>query len=411
MSAIIQSMIESIIADDVEKLQNLFKDYLTAKTYFLHFYTPKEIFIPIQLFLFDVSILKNSENCSYFIGNFNNDFKIDEDNPSTSEELESDDDPLKNAFVYNAEFLQEEEENEISFQNSDLDAQSSDSKEIVFIEITEHNSDIAQLFFILLDHENNEESLDDHTSLVKWLFQSKYSIKNYPETIFDALYLAANTNNLNIVDYLLYQGVDASQISKYGTTIFNGAVFRKNYDLIELLTSYNIEQTSDEMGRFPLHMATKLMNIEMTEYLLEIGGDPSVIDNRSFTPLHLAAKVGCAPIIDLLIDYGAFINKPDRYGRTPLHIAALYGQLSSCQALYNNGAVMEAIDKHGLTPMNFATMRNKKKVMKFFDSLGLNNTNIEKDYQNRPKRRPKKHQDLSKNAKSNKMLKIIHSLR
>ena len=72
---------------------------------------------------------------------------------------------------------------------------------------------------------------------------------------------------------------------------------------------------------------------------------------------------------------------------------------------------MEAIDKHGLTPMNFATMRNKKKVMKFFDSLGLNNTNIEKDYQNRPKRRPKKHQDLSKNAKSNKMLKIIHSLR
>lgn len=415
MDSILQSLIESIYIDDIEEVQNFYKDYLGTKIYFLHFSTPKDIFIPIQSFLFDISVLKNSKKCINYIGNYFDIPKEEEESCADENIEESDDDPLKNAFVYNGE-ISEDDDADSNNQNIPDDEKSSNYKEKEFIKITDKNIDIIQLFLALSDFyktkdDDTSENDLEYSSLIDWYSTSEFSTNDYPETIFDALYVASNTNILSIVEYLLYQGVDATRISKYGTTIFNGAVFRRNYDLIDLLYQYEVSQTSDGMGRFPLHMATKIMDEEMAGYLLEMGGDPSCIDNRTFTPLHLAAKIGCISIINLLIDYGALPSKRDRYGRTPLHIAALYGQLGSCKALYENGASMEAIDKHGLTPMNFATMRNKKKVVKFFESLGLNNTNIEKDYHNRPKRRPKKQQNITNNPKNKEMLKIIRSLR
>ena len=124
----------------------------------------------------------------------------------------------------------------------------------------------------------------------------------------------------------------------------------------------------------------------MTEFLLELGGDPSASDWRGFTPLHISAKNGYVLNIEVLVDYGALIDKPDQGGRTPLHIAALYGQYNACVALYELGATVEAIDLNGMTPMNLATLRKKKQVIRFFDSIGVNNTNMESDQYHRKRK-------------------------
>lgn len=420
MNAIYQSIIESINEDNADELQQIFEQKLTKRNYYLHFNTPKDMFIPILSFLFDIAVLKNSSKCINYIGNF--DFSSGKEEEEFINVEQDSDDPLKNAFVYNAEFddeeneKQEEEEKEES-EMLTSDNQSDSTKEIDFIDIFDSDLNSIQLLLILADFNEEDQSYvqgADHnsfTSLIDWYIKSNFKEDDFPETIYDALYIAANNGNLSIVEYLLSNGVNAERISKYGTTIFNGAVFKGNYKLIDILYEYNVEQTSDAMKRFPLHIATKLMDYDMAEYLLQMGADTSVVDWRSFSPIHIAAKIGCVDIIHLLIDYGALINKKDRYGRTPLHIAALYGQVGSCQALYEDGAEMEAIDKHGLTAMNFATIRKKKKVMKFFDYLGLNNTNMDKDYNNRPKRKSKKSQKPAKESKNAEMVKIIRSLR
>ena len=70
MDKALLSLIESLSTDNIEEVQKFFKNHLSKKNYFLHFSTPKDTLIPIQSFVFDISILKNSEKCINFISNY-----------------------------------------------------------------------------------------------------------------------------------------------------------------------------------------------------------------------------------------------------------------------------------------------------------------------------------------------------
>lgn len=381
-NAIFHAMIESIKADNIEQLRQQFEENFKDKIFYLHFTIPKDIHIPLQPFLFDVSAAINSEKCTSFIGNFT---------INSPEEI-------------NAEEDAEEELDETKYQSIDNDNDENDEqgkdeskymkeKEEIIIEIPESDIDTRTLFAIVTDYEGEteaeeeeEDNKDDFTSLIDWFVRTEINEDEYHETVLDSLYFASGSGLLSVVEYLLSYGVDASKISRYGTTVYNGAVFKKNYDMIELFDDYYINQTGDINGRTPLHVSAKLKNDEMAGYLLELGGDPTAADWRGFTPLHIAAKNGCIAIIDLLADYEAPLDKPDKGGRTPLHIAALYGQANACSALYELGASVEPIDLNGMTPMNLATLRKKKHVIKFFDSIGVNNANIESDKYHRKRK-------------------------
>lgn len=374
------AMIDSIKEDNVDELSRLFEENFKEKILYLHFAVPKDMFLPLQSFLFDVSAAINAEKCTAFIANF------------ATESNESD---------LNDEEDAEEEFDEIN-DNDDKQSKAGDQnsreKEEDIIDITEDDIDTRTLLAIVTDYEGESEATeqeeeeeeeskqDDFTSLTDWYIRTNFDEDNLPETVYDALYVASGQSLFSVVEYLLSYGVDASRISKHGTTVYNGAVFKKNYDMIELFDDYYVNQTPDRNGRTPLHVSAKLKDEEMTGFLLDLGGDPSASDWRGFAPLHIAAKNGCIPVIEVLADYGAPLDQPDNGDRTPLHIAALYGQYNSCAALYDLGAAVEPIDMNGMTPMNLATLRKKKQVIKFFDSIGINNKNIEADqYQKKRK--------------------------
>lgn len=378
------AMIDSIKDDNVEELQRLFEEKLSEKIFYLHFTIPKDMFLPLQPFLFDISAAINSEKCTAFIANFNTD-SLSENNEEEDVEEE----------IY--EVYDDNNGNDADSKTKNAD-KSMNQKEEDIIDIPEDDIDTRTFFSIVTDYEGECEivegeeeeeecdSKDNFVSLTDWYVRTNFNEDDYPETVYDNLYVASSKGLLSIVEYLLSYGVNASRISKYGTTVLNGAVFKQNYDLIELFDDYYVKQTADKNGRTPLHISAKLKDHEMTEFLLELGGDPSASDWRGFTPLHISAKNGYVLNIEVLVDYGALIDKPDQGGRTPLHIAALYGQYNACVALYELGATVEAIDLNGMTPMNLATLREKKQVIRFFDSIGVNNTNMESDQYHRKRK-------------------------
>lgn len=376
MNEIFDTVIDSIKRDDVDFIKQFFEEDLSHNNYYLVFETLPDTVLPLQSFLLDVSAAINSLKCTSFIINHINRIEDEE----TNQEIEN---------------VEEEEEEEMDENGQKIidqpippnEGQVLTQKEEFTINIDENNFDILTLLTIITDNENTESNEDNFVSLCDWYIRTNCQKEDLPEDAEDALYIASNSEILSIVEYLLSYGIDASRInSKFGTTVYNGAVLKLNYDLIELYDDYFINQTADSLGRTPLHIAAKLKNGEMTTFLLDLGGDPFQTDWRGFTPLHVASKNNDVALIEILIDHGAQIDQPDKNGRTPLHIAALYGKLAACQTLYNLEASLDPIDMQGMTPLNLATWRKKKQVARFLESVGATNSNMEGDqYQKKRK--------------------------
>ena len=367
MVELVNSMILAIKQDQKETLRNLFDIHFESKKYYLQIPKYNNCLIPLQPLLFDISVSLHAEKCKEYIHKY----PIKIKKQTSNEDLDS-------------EYDNEESENESIYEDCESRSNSDDDCQRDLMKITLKTDKIIQVEdsdvdYNLINYEKSELP-DNFSSLTSWFLSSNFAQKDYPETVYECFYLAANNNILSIVEYLLIHGIDATRISKYGTIVYNSAVFKENYDLIDLLHQYEVEQTADNHRRTPLHIAVKTKNVEMVNYLLEMGADPTARDWRGWAPIHVAAKLGLSDIINSFYNYGFDINHRTKSGITPLHMASAYGKINVCETLYQLGAEMEPIEKRGFTPMNFASHHKKKKVIQFFDSLGINNTNIDPEY-------------------------------
>jgi ankyrin repeat protein len=229
----------------------------------------------------------------------------------------------------------------------------------------------------LLDDLVAELAIPDSVTLSGWLSQSAFTFTDQPQTGFEAFYLAANHDRPDLVAHMLDHGCDATQISRFGTTVFNGLVLKRNFDLLELFFEREIPVSPAATGRWPLHCAVKRHDGELIELLMEnTYSDPNCCDRRGDTPLHLAAKLGLPGICELLTDFGADVDLRNRAGFAPLHVAAAYGQTRVVEALHAAGADLLVNDALGRTALNLAWIRKKKACVKFFVEQGLTNDNM-----------------------------------
>ena len=70
-----------------------------------------------------------------------------------------------------------------------------------------------------------------------------------------------------------------------------------------------------------LHWAAMDDKIEVVKYLISVGADVNVKDNKYATPLHWAVHKGSLEIVKLLVSAGADVNAKDNDGYMPLDIA------------------------------------------------------------------------------------------
>ncbi|KIM10319.1 MAG: hypothetical protein KU37_11010 [Sulfuricurvum sp. PC08-66] len=118
-------------------------------------------------------------------------------------------------------------------------------------------------------------------------------------------------------------------------------------------------------GLTPLHIAIKMRDVVMAEYLLSMKADIDAQDDFGISALHLAVKQKRLDLVKFLIDRGANINIANESGITPLHQAAFTGELAIVEYLVQKGANPRAKNLNDATPFDLAMAKENKDVAAF----------------------------------------------
>lgn len=144
------------------------------------------------------------------------------------------------------------------------------------------------------------------------------------------LLVAAAEGNLEKVETLLKNGVDANAINKLGRTSIVSAAWRGH-----------------------AHIVRSLLNA---------GVEIDAADNQGRTGLSWAAINGYINIIDLLLQEAALVDVRDHEGLTPLMRAAWNGYEEIVDALIAGGADIDAVDDRGISALQRAEAVNEQRI-------------------------------------------------
>ncbi len=136
------------------------------------------------------------------------------------------------------------------------------------------------------------------------------------------LLVAAAEGNLERVEALLRDGVDANAINKLGRTSIVTAAWRGHAHIVSSLLNAGVEiDAADNQGRTGLSWAAINGYPKIVDLLLEEAALVDVRDHEGLTPLMRASWNGHEEIVNLLIDAGADVNAVDDRGISALQRA------------------------------------------------------------------------------------------
>ena len=186
-----------------------------------------------------------------------------------------------------------------------------------------------------------------HTRLVESLLDLGFDVNARNDSNVIPLHNAAAGGNPEVVALLLRRGSDIDAKGHWfgGTPLhvavsFLGMGYPKGtvVDVIDvLLQAGHLVDARDDQGRTPLHWAAEYEGwddpelsqywaarwgeptgpVEVMDFLLESGANPSAQDHNFLTPLHVAVDSEDLGRVRLLLDRGADIHKSSQYGETP----------------------------------------------------------------------------------------------
>jgi ankyrin repeat protein len=119
-------------------------------------------------------------------------------------------------------------------------------------------------------------------------------------------------------------GVDVNEAQPDGTRPIHWAVYRVDYELLDLLIAKKAKaDVTNEFGDTPLAEAVKVADARMVKTLLDAGAGVEGTNLDGESALMLAIKTGELPIVQMLINAGANVNTVEKeHSQTPLMYAA-----------------------------------------------------------------------------------------
>ncbi|KAL6051299.1 COR domain-containing protein [Balamuthia mandrillaris] len=174
---------------------------------------------------------------------------------------------------------------------------------------------------------------------------------------YGPLHFAASLNNVDIVNFLLENGMDKNARDAEGNTPLMWAVASNgSEELMEAFVDHGADvNIQNYAGETALYRASQLGMVEKVEFLLENGANVFVTTMDGATALHAAAAVGDEEIVEVLAKHGAPLNARDHEGDTALHWAVREEHPDCVRLLVALGASLALPNEDGETPLDLAS--------------------------------------------------------
>lgn len=254
-------------------------------------------------------------------------------------------------------------------------------------------------------------SISGDLGCIKLLANNDYNKRDlYGNT---ALLFAIRSDRIESVKYLMnIEGIEICPMNDNKESIFHFASICEKADILSYILSvcgksgildikrwdfmtldcYAIEndfdledikaKNTDEMlvidiktkdGNTPLMYAAQYKRVQPFNYLMSMGADPTLVNNRGRSVLHFASESGSLEIIDILIKTNDVnVNQQDECGVTPLIISVRNGLVDCVQILLKNPKVDPNIcDKNGWYPLHYASKLRFTKIVQLLLSKNI----------------------------------------
>eukprot|EP00005_Dracoamoeba_jomungandri_P006016 CAMPEP_0174262352 /NCGR_PEP_ID=MMETSP0439-20130205/12924_1 /TAXON_ID=0 /ORGANISM="Stereomyxa ramosa, Strain Chinc5" /LENGTH=315 /DNA_ID=CAMNT_0015347047 /DNA_START=80 /DNA_END=1027 /DNA_ORIENTATION=+ len=181
---------------------------------------------------------------------------------------------------------------------------------------------------------------------------------------YGPLHFAAALGNLDIVEFLLENGVDKNLRDKDGNTALMWVIASdKKTEIMEALVDHGASLNAQNFaGETALSIAVKFGLTEKVRYLLNSGASPNTANLEGSSPLHIASGRGDEEMMMLLIRYGAHVNATDDEGDSALHYAVREGHLNAVRLLCKCGANVAHKNDDGEDPLEFAICFGEERI-------------------------------------------------
>lgn len=162
----------------------------------------------------------------------------------------------------------------------------------------------------------------DNIELVMYLADNVKDINARDELKRTCLHYAAyNSNNINVINYLIEKGANITLTDKDGRTPLIYAIMESEND----------------------------NKIDIVRFLIKNGSDVNSADVINNSPLHYCVGGTNPKILKLLLDNGAKIDSLNIEGQTAFHTALRANDINTAKILIKNGAKVNIKDVHNVS--------------------------------------------------------------
>ncbi|CAB3385435.1 Hypothetical predicted protein [Cloeon dipterum] len=160
-----------------------------------------------------------------------------------------------------------------------------------------------------------------------------------------ALHLAAKSENVDLVKWLLENNADLTLTDMKGNNAIHYAI--ENERMLRFINEKNGHLVNQRLkdGNTTLHLMIQCFcSKEVVAWILEQGDiDINAKNDLGDTPLLMACKELFSNVAELLLTRNVDVNVPDTRGKTAMHYAAERGKLGLVQKMYKKGEKMSEV--------------------------------------------------------------------